>query len=134
MLTDADRALEKLAGNDLWRPYGLLLAGTARALLGDDDAATILGRAVAAAERLEAHDSKLLALVESSLARGEPGVLGRLPMRTCSVPAASPRSTGSKDIPGLPWLSRSARGFISATAAGTMRRRRSPERSASCRV
>ncbi len=73
MLTDADRALEKLAGNDLWRPYGLLLAGTARALLGDDDAAKILGRAVAAAERLEAHDSKLLALVESSLLAANQG-------------------------------------------------------------
>ena len=73
MLTDADRALEKLPGDDLWRPYGLLLAGTARALLGDDGAATILGRAVVAAERLEAHDSKLLALAESSLLAANQG-------------------------------------------------------------
>jgi LuxR family maltose regulon positive regulatory protein len=68
MLRDADRALEKLPGNDLWRPYGLMLAGTARALLGNEDSVTILARAVVAAERLEAHDSKLLALAESSLA------------------------------------------------------------------
>lgn len=73
MVADADRALEKLTGNDLWRPYGLLLAGTARALLGDDEAATILGRAVLAAERLEAHDSKLLALAESSLLAANQG-------------------------------------------------------------
>ena len=73
MVADADRALEKLPGNDLWRPYGLLLAGTARALLGDEDAATILGRAVVAAERLEAHDSRLLALAESSLLAANQG-------------------------------------------------------------
>ena len=73
MVADADRALEKLPGNDPWRPYGLLLAGTARALLGDDDAARVLGRAVVAAERLEAHDSRLLALAESSLLAANQG-------------------------------------------------------------
>ena len=58
---------------------------------------------------------------------------GPPPTPTCCALAAPPRSTGSRNIPGLRWRLRSVPGSISATAAGTMRRRRSPERSASCR-
>jgi LuxR family transcriptional regulator, maltose regulon positive regulatory protein len=65
MLADAERALERIPADDHWRPYGLLLRGTA-CRLGDDAerADAILSRAVHAAERLGAHESLALALAE----------------------------------------------------------------------
>jgi LuxR family maltose regulon positive regulatory protein len=74
MLADAEGALGKLTGNDPWRPYGLLLEGAARILLGDEaGAATSLAQATTAAERLEAHDSRMLALAEASLLAADRG-------------------------------------------------------------
>jgi LuxR family maltose regulon positive regulatory protein len=68
MLADAERGLELVSGCPDWRPYGLLLQGSALALLGDEERATaILDRAVEAAERFETHDTEVLALTEASL-------------------------------------------------------------------
>jgi LuxR family transcriptional regulator, maltose regulon positive regulatory protein len=68
MLTDTRRALEALPSNDIWGPFALLLQGTAHALLGQRElSAATLGHAVTTAERLEAHDTLVLALAECSL-------------------------------------------------------------------
>ena len=75
MLADVESALAVLPADDRWRPYGLLLQGSAYALLGDavrGDA--ILSRAARAAERLGSTESRVLALTQRSLlasARGE---------------------------------------------------------------
>jgi LuxR family maltose regulon positive regulatory protein len=74
MLADTERGLAKLPGSDPWRPYALLLQGVARFLLGDETGGTgRLAEAVTAAELLEAHDSKVLALSESSLLAADRG-------------------------------------------------------------
>jgi LuxR family maltose regulon positive regulatory protein len=68
MLSHVEHALEKLPGSAAWRPYGLLLQGTAYALLEEEErSAAILDRAVQAAERLGSHDTRVLALSEASL-------------------------------------------------------------------
>jgi LuxR family transcriptional regulator, maltose regulon positive regulatory protein len=74
MLADAEHALETLPGSAAWRPYGLLLQGTAYALLGEQErSATILSRAVKAAERVDSHDTRVLALTEASLVAAQRG-------------------------------------------------------------
>jgi LuxR family transcriptional regulator, maltose regulon positive regulatory protein len=68
MLADTEHALEVLPASDGWRPYGLLLQGVACQLLGEDErAAAILSGAVVAAQRLEEHDTTVIALGESSV-------------------------------------------------------------------
>jgi len=68
MLADADRALDDLPADDPWRPYGLLLLGTAHVLLGAPERAdAILGRAVHSSRRLGATDTLVLALTQRAL-------------------------------------------------------------------
>ena len=68
MLADAEHGLGKLPGGAAWGAYGLLLQGTAYALLGQEErGAAILGRAVKAAARLDSHDTSVVALTEASL-------------------------------------------------------------------
>ena len=68
MLVDAECALDHLASDDDWRPYGLLLQGSAYALLGEGERADpILGRAVNAATRLGATETCALALTQRAL-------------------------------------------------------------------
>ncbi len=75
MLAAVESALRRLPADDRWRPYGLLLQGTARALLGETERGdAILSRAVHAAERLGSTETRVLALTQRSLlatARGE---------------------------------------------------------------
>jgi LuxR family maltose regulon positive regulatory protein len=75
MLAAVESALGRLPADDRWRPYGLLLQGTARALLGENERGdAILSRAVHAAERLGSTETRVLALTQRSLlatARGE---------------------------------------------------------------
>jgi LuxR family maltose regulon positive regulatory protein len=75
MLADVESALEELAGDDPWRPFALLLQGTAYVLLDEAERGdAILSRAVHAAERFRASETRVLALTERSLiaeARGE---------------------------------------------------------------
>jgi LuxR family transcriptional regulator, maltose regulon positive regulatory protein len=74
MLADAERGLERIPADDHWRPYGLLLQGTACRLADESERAdAILGRAVHAAERLGAHESLALALVERAACATERG-------------------------------------------------------------
>jgi LuxR family transcriptional regulator, maltose regulon positive regulatory protein len=75
MLTDAEHAVETLPGSAAWRPYGLLLQGTAYALLGEQErSASILDRAVQSSERLDSHDTRTLALSEASLLAAQRGL------------------------------------------------------------
>ncbi len=68
MLTDAECALSELPSDDTWRPYGLMLQGTAYWLLEEPERAdAILSRAVHAAERLGAHETHALALAERAI-------------------------------------------------------------------
>jgi LuxR family maltose regulon positive regulatory protein len=68
MLADAEHGLEMLPAGDAWRAYGLLLQGAAYALLGEKErGAAILDRAVKAAERLDSHDTGVVALTEAAL-------------------------------------------------------------------
>jgi LuxR family maltose regulon positive regulatory protein len=68
MLATTERALRDLPGNDGWRPYGLLLQGVAHHMLGEEErAAAVLAGAAAAAQRLDEHDTKVIALAECSL-------------------------------------------------------------------
>src|SRR5262249_25533331 len=68
MLTDAEHAVEALPATAAWRPYGLLLQGTAYGLLGEKEhSASILDCAVQSAERLDSYDTGVLALSEASL-------------------------------------------------------------------
>jgi LuxR family maltose regulon positive regulatory protein len=75
MLADVESALDVLPADDRWRPYGLLLQGSAYMLLGDADRGdAILSRAARAAERRGSTESRVVALTERSLlanARGE---------------------------------------------------------------
>jgi LuxR family maltose regulon positive regulatory protein len=77
MLADVESALDDVPGDDRWRPYGLLLQGSAYALLGEAERAdAILSRAAHAAERLDSTESRMLALTQRSLlaaARGDRG-------------------------------------------------------------
>ncbi len=92
MLADAEHALEAMPGDHGWRPYGLLLQGTACALLGEHErSGAILGRAVTAAERLEAHDTRVLALAERSLLAAASG--SRVEADDCALRA---RATGEE--------------------------------------
>jgi LuxR family transcriptional regulator, maltose regulon positive regulatory protein len=92
MLADAEHALEAMPGDHGWRSYGLLLQGTACALLGEHErSGAILGRAVRAAERLEAHDTRLLALAERSLLAAASG--SRVEADDCALRA---RATGEE--------------------------------------
>ena len=68
MLAGAQSALDELPVDDRWRPYGLLLQGSACALLGEVERAdAILGRAVHEAERLGSTETRVVALTERSL-------------------------------------------------------------------
>jgi LuxR family maltose regulon positive regulatory protein len=82
MLAAAESALGRLAPDDCWRAYGLLLQGTAYALLGERERAdAILGRAVNAARRLGTTETRALALTQRALvavADGERVRAGRL--------------------------------------------------------
>jgi LuxR family transcriptional regulator, maltose regulon positive regulatory protein len=74
MLVDAEHALDHLPADDGWRPYGLLLQGTAHALLGENERADpILSRAVHAAQRLGATETRSLALTQRALLAAEEG-------------------------------------------------------------
>ena len=76
MLADAERGLAGLGREDPWYAYGLLLQGTAQALIGEPGPAdAILSRAAHAAERTAATETRILALSERALlaeARGAP--------------------------------------------------------------
>jgi LuxR family maltose regulon positive regulatory protein len=68
MLTAAESALGRLEPDDCWRAYGLLLQGSAYALLGERERAdAILGRAVHAARRFGTTETCALALTERAL-------------------------------------------------------------------
>src|SRR5262249_33944928 len=74
MLADAEYALDHLAPDDEWRPYGLLLQGIAHVLLGEKERAdAILSRAVHAAQRLGASETRSLALTQRGLLAAEEG-------------------------------------------------------------
>jgi LuxR family transcriptional regulator, maltose regulon positive regulatory protein len=74
MLAHAEHALETMPGGAAWRPYGLLLQGAAYALLGEEErSAAILSRAIKAAERVDSHDTRVLALSEASLLAAQRG-------------------------------------------------------------
>ena len=76
MLADAVSGLTGLGREDPWYAYGLLLQGTAQALIGEPgNAEAILSRAAHAAERTAATETRILALSERALlaeARGAP--------------------------------------------------------------
>ena len=82
MLTAAKSAVSVLSADDCWRPYGLLLQGTAHALLGDNDRAdAILTRAEHAARRFGSRETSAVALTQRALvasAEGEGIRAGRL--------------------------------------------------------
>ena len=68
MMSDAQDALLELPEASPWRPGALLLHGVVHVLLGDDEHGDlILAMAAEEAERLEAHDARLVALSERSL-------------------------------------------------------------------
>jgi LuxR family transcriptional regulator, maltose regulon positive regulatory protein len=68
MLLDSEHALDNLAADDCWRPYGLLLQGTAHALLGERERADpILSRAIHAGKRLGSTSTYALALTQRAL-------------------------------------------------------------------
>ena len=74
MLADAEHALDHLVADDDWRPYGLLLQGTAYALLGENERADpILSRAVNAGKRLGSVETYALALTERALLAADGG-------------------------------------------------------------
>ncbi len=82
MLADVESALAVLPTDDRWRPYGLLLQGSAYALLGDAERGdAILSRSARAAERLGSTETRAVSLTERSLlanARGERDEADRL--------------------------------------------------------
>jgi LuxR family transcriptional regulator, maltose regulon positive regulatory protein len=68
MLSDAEMGLAGLGREDPWYAYGLLLQGTAQALIGEPGPAdAILSRAAHAAERTAATETRILALSERAL-------------------------------------------------------------------
>jgi LuxR family transcriptional regulator, maltose regulon positive regulatory protein len=74
MLIDAEHALDHLSADDDWRPYGLLLQGTAYALLGESERADpILSRAVHAAGRLGSNETCALASTQRALLAADEG-------------------------------------------------------------
>jgi LuxR family maltose regulon positive regulatory protein len=82
MLAATESALSAIPADDCWRPYGLLLQGCARALLGDCERAdAILARAVHAGRRLGSREICAVALTERALvaiAQGERISAGQL--------------------------------------------------------
>ena len=74
MLAVAESALGSLTADDCWRAYGLLLQGSAYALLGEFERAdAILGRAVHASRRLGSTETCALALTERALVAAADG-------------------------------------------------------------
>ncbi|PWU19075.1 MAG: hypothetical protein C5B48_14070 [Candidatus Rokuibacteriota bacterium] len=74
MLIDAEQALDHLSADDDWRPYGLLLQGTAYALLGESERADpILSRAVHAGRRLGSTETCALASTQRALLAADDG-------------------------------------------------------------
>ena len=82
MLAAAESAVNVLSADDCWRPYGLLLQGTAHALLGDNERAdAVLTRAEHAARRFGSRETSAIALTQRALvasAEGEGIRAGRL--------------------------------------------------------
>lgn len=74
MLVDTEHALDHLPPNDDWRPFGLLLQGTAYALLGETGRADpILSRAVHASTRLGLTETGALAATQRALLAADEG-------------------------------------------------------------
>ena len=74
MLMDAESALDHLAADDDWRPYGLMLQGTAYALLGESERAdAILSRAVHSCRRLGSTETCAISLTQRALLAAEDG-------------------------------------------------------------
>jgi LuxR family maltose regulon positive regulatory protein len=74
MLSAAESALGHVPADDCWRAYGLLLQGSAYALLGERERAdAILGRAVHAARRFGSTETSALALTERALVAAAEG-------------------------------------------------------------
>lgn len=74
MLENAGLGLAALTREDPWHAYGLLLRGTAKALLGRNGSAeAVLARAAHAAQRLNATETQILALAQRALLANERG-------------------------------------------------------------
>ena len=74
MLAEAENVLDELPTADRWRPFALLLQGTASALLGGTERGdAILSRSVHAAERIGAVETRALGLAERSILAGARG-------------------------------------------------------------